>query len=92
MHLKHGVLLGTYFVSACASGIFHLIPETSTTTISFLCKGTVWPQAVLLQGFCFLFANSPQWTHRNPVNAQCEIERPNGHDLGAFHGKKVDGR
>lgn len=51
MHLKHRVLLGTYSVIACASGIFHPIPETSTTTIPFLCKGTVWPRAALLQGF-----------------------------------------
>lgn len=93
MHLKHRVLLGTYSVIACARGIFHLVPATTTTTISFLCKGTLLPLAILLQGFFFFFFLTAHGGHtETPVNAHCEIEWPNGHDLVAFHGWKVDGR
>lgn len=53
------------------------------------------PSVSFVRIFYFIiifFLNSPRWTHRKPVNAHCEIERPNGHDLVAFDGKEVDSR
>lgn len=88
MHLKHRVLLGTYSVIACA--FFILLQQRQQQQFHFYAKRHFCPWLFFRKDFFFF--NSPRWTHGNPVNAHCEIEWPNGHDLVAFHGWKVDGR
>lgn len=89
MHLKHRVLLGTYFVIASASGIFLSYSRNLNNNIFIsMQRDSLAPSCA----FFFFFFKTAHSGHRNAVNAHSEIERPNGHDLAAFHGKKVNGR